>query len=221
MHTPSIEEPAKLTPPIRCDLILAIFLASAFAIACTSPPPRSEALHSARSKADVEIFLALEPDMCVPSGPGLELCSWRSIGNQHPSWKALSREVGTRARVNVMCEFSMPDGLRSQEMCTIHAVREKDFYQYEGSRRTREATKILAEARTIGELSRLVGDIPNRCVAAEQYQQRCVWLLTGRTEGRAVLVATIRRYDTLARLTCRLPLDGSPRTGDSCVVESQ
>jgi hypothetical protein len=196
-----------------------LLLGAAFAIACTTPPPRTEPLHSALSKADIEIFLGLEPDTCVPSGPELELCVWRYIGNKHPSWRALAREADTSARVNVVCEFSITDGMRSQEICTVHPARDKTHY--DDYQRTRDAKAMLAEARTIGELSRLVGDVPNRCVGGELHQQRCVWLLTGRTEGRAILVATIGRNGILARLTCSLPLDGSARNRDSCIVDGE
>ena len=185
-------------------------------MSCASAPPRAERLHAAGSLADVELFMGAEPDSCVPSGPAWELCAWRYIGNRHPSWRALANEIGTSARVNVICEFEVVDGQLGPDPCTIHQAKDKIFriaptvgISASPSKLARTAQSILDGARNIDDLSRLVGDIPNRCVDGESDEQRCVWFLTGRTAGRSLLSATAGRNFKTKRFTCHLPLDGS------------
>ena len=84
----------------------------------------------------------------------------------------------------------------------------------------RRAAAALAQARTPLEISRLVGAAPDQCVSPQPGVLACLWRATSRTQGHALLAATIEAPQRKKlRLECRLPADGSARAPDSCRVE--
>ena len=123
----------------------------------------------------------------------------------------------------------MPDGVRSEDPWTIHQAKRRVFLvPLEGTKtigdavaERRLAARLLADARTTRELARLVGDLPSRCVPGKSQEQCCVWLVTARAEGGQRIAAVIGSKKLPVRLTCRLPLDGTPRRGESCRVSRE
>jgi hypothetical protein len=84
----------------------------------------------------------------------------------------------------------------------------------------RRANATLAEARTLLEISLLIGEAPDECSPAEPGIRVCLWRATSRTRGHGMLAATIEAPSRKKlRLECRLPADGSAREPGSCKVE--
>lgn len=81
------------------------------------------------------------------------------------------------------------------------------------------ALLILADARNAFELSALVGDAPDYCQSEIGEQVHCLWRTTAATYGHGTLAMTIGApFRKKVRLSCRLPVQGSPRGAKSCVV---
>jgi len=195
-------------------------------------------LAAQRTRGELVATLGRAADRCIPTTPGLELCEW-ALGNRDVAWKPLARSIDTRARINVLCELPEDGGARAPGSCSVYP-RESDHAPWAlpnlhptrrgdasvAARRaarervTQRARETLAQARTLLELSRLVGAAPDECLPVAPGVRSCVWRATSRTLGHALLAATIeapRRKKV--RLECLLPADGSPRAADSCEVE--
>lgn len=195
-------------------------------------------LAAERTRADLVLALGHPRTDCVASRPGLELCEW-SLGNRDAAWKELARTIGTDARVAVVCELPADGSPRAAGSCTLHP-RESNHAPWalpnvaasrrgSGSLAERRAARervsqraqaTLAQARTLVEISRLIGAAPDQCLEIEPGLQSCLWRATSRTFGHGMLAATIEapRRKKL-RLECRLPTDDTPREANSCSVE--
>jgi hypothetical protein len=77
-----------------------------------------------------------------------------------------------------------------------------------------QAARQLAEARTIQDLSHLVGDVPEDCLTGRGVQT-CRWRIAAGEAGYGIFVAGA---GGTVELRCRLPLDGSDRPAESCLV---
>jgi len=77
----------------------------------------------------------------------------------------------------------------------------------------------LAAARTLLDLTRLVGVVPDACEALTPESRVCSWEITNRMPGYALLAPIV---DTSHRvyLICELPADNSERKDDSCTLSS-
>ncbi len=78
---------------------------------------------------------------------------------------------------------------------------------------------VLGEARTLRELSKILGDVPESCLTGRGVQT-CRWQISDEGVGE-MLFAGVPGLARVVDLQCRLPLDGGPRTADSCLVTSQ
>jgi hypothetical protein len=197
-----------------------------------------DVLAAQRTRADLEVFLGRPPVRCIASRAGLELCAWQ-LGNRDREWKPLARSIDTRARVNVLCEVPADGSARAPGSCSVHPC-ESDHSPWalpnlHPSRRgdasvadrraarervARRAQATLDDARTLLEISLLVGEAPDECRSAQPGVRTCLWRATSRTHGHGMLAATIeapRRKKV--RLECRLPADGTAREPGSCEVE--
>lgn len=198
----------------------------------------ADALAAQRTRAALEAALGAVPERCVASREGLELCQW-SLGSRDAAWKALARSIDTDSRVNVLCELPADGGARAPGSCSVHPRRsDTDPWTLPNPRPTKNSTRSLADrraarerlqrradamlgqARTLLEISLLIGQAPDQCVSPQPGVRTCLWRATSHTQGHAMLAATIdapRRKKL--RLECRLPADASPRAPDSCRVE--
>jgi hypothetical protein len=198
----------------------------------------SEVLTGQRTRGELAAFLGAPALRCIASSPGLELCAWQ-LGDRDRAWKTLARSIDTRARVNVLCEIPADGSARAPDSCSVHP-RESDHSPWalpnlHPSRRgdasvadrraarervARRAQATLDEARTLLEISVLIGEAPDQCQSTQPGIRTCLWRATSRTQGHGMLAATIeapRRKKV--RLECRLPVDGTPREPGSCEVE--
>jgi hypothetical protein len=198
----------------------------------------ADVLPAQRTRADLEVFLGGAPARCIASTAGLELCEWQ-LGDRASAWKPLARSIDTRARINVLCELPADGSSRAPGSCSAYP-RESDHSPWalpnlHPSRRgdasvadrraarervAQRAEATLAQASTLLEISRLIGQAPDQCLPPQSGIRTCLWRATSRTLGHGMLAATIEapRRKKL-RLECRLPADGSAREAGSCEVE--
>ena len=213
-------------------------------VACKSPPhepnpnTRVRATHLLASYSDkqqLSQFVGVVPSLCLPSTRTTDLCEWRA-NVRAAGWRAMANTIGTGDRLNLICELPVSGDSRAPGSCTIHP-RRSNRYSWKlpskaGTRRgaappaavaeVREryrntANQWMAEAKTMAQLSRLMGAIPDECTRSTEKEQFCTWRTTSHTFGHGTLVVwlgTSKRPKI--RLHCVLPTDGSPRAPDSC-----
>ena len=219
----------------------------ALTVACKSPPrepnpnARAHTTHVLASYTDREQlsqFVGVVPSSCLPSTPTTELCEWHASGRA-AGWRAMANAIGSGDRLNLICELSISGEPRAAGSCSIHP-RRSNRYSWKlpstaGTRNTRSAVgerekvrerhrntvnQWMAEAKTLPQLSRLMGAIPDECARSSDREQYCTWRTTGHTFGQGTLVVWIdARKGKKIRLHCALPSDGSPRASDSCYAE--
>jgi hypothetical protein len=198
----------------------------------------ADVLAAQRTRVELDAFLGRPAARCIASSAGLELCEWQ-LGNRDAAWRPLARSIDTDSRINVLCEIPADGAARAPGSCWLYPRRSdhgpwtipnlQPTKSSGGSvadrraareRLVRRAEAALAQARTLLEISRLIGAAPDACVPAEPGARTCLWRATSRTWGHGMLAATIEapRRKKL-RLECRLPADGGPRGADSCKVE--
>lgn len=226
--------------------VLAIVCIGAFALVsgCAKPPPRdtvaegrSEAnriLARADDRGQMSSLLGVHADKCIEITATTQLCEWR-LGSREASWAALATAVGTRDRVNVLCELPLDGSPREPGSCgvyprrsnrTLYAVPRTNSSTREREERARrraeyrkQANALLASARTAVELSGLVGAAPEDCVTRGEELLVCRWNASNQTYGHGTLVESIGA-EKRQRMTleCRLPRSGAPRGEGSCQV---
>lgn len=84
---------------------------------------------------------------------------------------------------------------------------------------TSRVVEALENARTLYEISRLIGDVPWRCDRVDDAHLECLWRTSRTTFGHGTLAAALGGhgyYRKKLRLTCTLAIDGSPRYPESC-----
>ena len=222
--------------------------ASGLAIACISPPKApnpsaegrtEELLRSYPGSNELSEFVGMLPVRCLKSSIDTELCQW-SAGNQLPGWRPMATAIGTGDRVNLVCELPSSGAPRAPASCSIHPRRSNRYsWTVPAGKRTksgrplgesasqarernrRTANAWIEQARTLAELSRLMGAIPESCtLQSDGAEQSCLWRTNDQTFGHGTLVAWIEASKSKKiRFRCRLPVDGRPRARASCFAE--
>jgi len=191
--------------------------------ACETPPagaPSVAEVRAAKTRGEMLRVTTLEPLRCTWSRPGRELCVWR-LGDRNSAWYALSESIGTRYRVNLICEFPTDGGPAERECLILPAASPPTTGS--AAKRVRvtaaEAQRQLDAATTAWEISELVGDAPQRCSAVDAQTQFCVWQASTQTRGFAVLVQLLERRARV-QISCTLPADGSARDAGTCRAQA-
>jgi len=196
---------------------------------CSSPPleprPGSEAaierLLEQRSTAyAITQYVGQIPRFCFSTGNGTELCEWQ-VGNSDPGWSSLAEAIGTKDRINLLCEVLESGDARAPGSCTAHPRRSNRYSWKRNQRRTvqlRAAAKAIDSARTLTEMSRLMGSAPEGCVTSPQ-EFHCLWRADDQTFGHGTLAVWIDvPLSKKIRLRCVFPSDGSFRDLESCAA---
>jgi hypothetical protein len=77
----------------------------------------------------------------------------------------------------------------------------------------------LDQARTLLELTQLVGVAPRSCLPLTAQSQLCTWEVNNRMPGYETL-ATIAHTNNVVFLVCDLPSDNRPRKEGSCQMKA-
>jgi hypothetical protein len=195
----------------------AVLAISLLVLACVSPPPAGPPLaeiQAAKTRGAMIQATTLEPARCTWSRAGFEICVWK-LGNRNGAWYPLSESIGTRYRVNLICEFPS-DGKPTERDCLVLPAASPPTTGGDPVRVAREeAQRQLDAASTAWQVTQLVGDAPERCSAVDANAQFCVWRADVHTVGFPILLAFLESRARV-QLSCSFPTDGSPRAPGSC-----
>jgi hypothetical protein len=231
----------RVTRFTRLGVLLCLLLPAA--TACKKAPKAlasgaqmnvEQLLHAYSDKHQLSGFVGGLPATCLQNTPRTELCEWPA-GDRLPGWRPMAQAIGTRDRVNLICELFLSGAPREPGSCTAHPRRSNRAAWEAGGRRTghgaitaSERAKIaqanrrttdqwMSQADTMLRMSRLMGAIPDDCMSRSETEQVCSWRTTARTFGHGVLAVWIDVSKTKKiRLRCVLPKDGGPRAPHSC-----
>lgn len=214
---------------------------AAIAAALLAWPAGAELLDDAsfeigRDKQSAIMALGGAPVRCIEvPGASSELCEWR-LGDRDLMWEELARAIETSARVGLVCRFDRETGVRERDGCEAFALRsnrnhflerrrvgKRGLAQRGESERVRKARAAAAAtitaARTLGEVVRVVGELPEMCFD-DGGEKLCRWRTNARTPGHGSLAAWIEANPRKRiRLTCRFPSDGSASASIPCSAE--
>jgi hypothetical protein len=198
---------------------IAVAVAMAWMAACAAERVSGAALDESTTKSELSRYAGAEPERCVFSGPDLELCSWR-IDRSAPAWAALAEPLDVAADLNLLCELPMDGSPRAADSCAAYARVGAGLPPVSAGEGAAEgAEAVLREARTLRELAGLLGDAPDRCRTGPGFQT-CAWMVGSDAPGYPLLAALASGLEDESplRFECKLPLDGSARSSDSCVT---
>ncbi len=218
---------------MRSDVCALVLCAAVCGFACANrsaiAPITSPVLASHRTLSELRGFLGTQRASCVDSRPGYALCGWQ-LSKRESAWKPLAESIGTRYRLNVLCEVPIDDAPRGSDSCYVfprvalsydsalkRAAPDLARSPSDVATRASEAARALASATTLFEVSRLVGAPPDRCLRRSQDRQLCRWVLSDQTPSHALIAAIIDEGGKVV-LGCSFPYAGLPRDEDSCAV---
>lgn len=193
-----------------------------------------EVLHGADTEGAISLYLGTAPKTCVGASATTRLCEWILV-NRRRAYAPLSDAIGSSDRIGVLCELPKDESPRAPGSCTAHPRRSNRYASTWESPEEREpaggtpapvsaappfalAGQEIERARTLVELSRLMGTAPLACApTARAGQQRCVWQLSNTTYGHGTVAAWMQAPKRKQlELRCVLPTDGGPRSFESC-----
>lgn len=219
------------------SLLRIVLSAPLLAVAVAASAESVDELLAGRSTAvEIEAFAGVPVTRCVAAPGAMSLCEWQ-LGNRAAGWKALAMAIDTDDRVALLCLVSEDGSPRTPGSCTAASMRSnrsrwgvtsparrkgakppKQQHASPASIRAAARAEIDA-ARTLVEISRMLGATPVDCGPGLPGSQVCLWKGSARMHGHAVLAASIgASMSKKVTLRCSLPLDGSPRSPGSCQV---
>lgn len=191
---------------------------------CGGAPLTREALESSATKQELSEFAERSPERCVYSAPELELCTWK-VEKGARGWSLLARPLLAGGDLNLVCELPIDGSPRADDSCEAHArpaqemATRGDLPSVSAGTRVapdpRKAQQRLVAARTLRELSNLVGDVPDRCRTGAGVQI-CEWSVSEGQPAHALIAAAVSVPEGAIALRCVLPLDGGVREAESC-----
>jgi hypothetical protein len=221
-------------------------MALALVAGCRTPPQiglderaaTTALLADLTNKKQLTAFMGPRPPRCFPASAEEELCEWESV-NWEPGPRSLADAIGSRDRIRLICVVPADGSARRSDSCSVYPMRsnrrswtaletshpkrrrENQAAVERNARYRAEANRRLDEARNIVSLSRVVGQVPNKCEPASiDTYQLCVWYSNARTYGHGILMAAIGakpRQQVLMR--CEIPISGTARDPSSCHVQ--
>jgi hypothetical protein len=222
---------------VRSNLLIA-FSAALFAVAVgASAESVDELLAGASTAVEVEAFAGVPVARCVAAPGAMSLCEWQ-LGNRAAGWKALAMAIDTDDRVALMCLVPDDGSARTPGSCTAAPMvsnrsrwgvtsraRRKGTKPSKKQRTSQASKRVAAQgeidaARTLVEISRMMGTTPVGCTPGLPGSQVCLWKGTARVPGHGTLAASIgASMSKKVIMRCSLPLDDSPRNPGSCQVQ--
>jgi hypothetical protein len=203
-------------------------IACALAAGCRTPPPPDRVaagqasvdglLANALTEGEITLYLGPTPVTCVETTPGTKLCEWR-VGGRERAWEALAQAIDTPDQVAILCELPGGGSARAPGSCVAYP-RRSDRWLYGGEdeqQRAAAAKERVASARTLSEISHLLGAAPVDCAALRDGRRLCTWAANSRTYGHGTLSVGLGLGKRKSlRYRCELPGDGGPRGLESC-----
>lgn len=187
-------------------------------------------LAKARTLEAISIRVGIGPDGCIRSSNSMFLCEW-GLTKRQAGWRALADAIATAERIALLCELPSDGSLRANDSCSArprHSNRGMFRPKTDSgkkrvkSRYPRKEYEVLAqswldEARTLVELSRLIGAIPGACMPIPAAAQICTWHTNNKTYGHGTVAMSMdAKFGNKVLFACTLPTDGSRRAPNSC-----
>lgn len=192
------------------------------------------------TEAELSAYIGRRPLLCAQTSDSHRICTWTASKRQ-PAWSELAPTVPTEDRVNLVCELPTGDGPRKPGSCSVHprrsnrgAWRDAQLSDEERARQAdaqasggeggeeqkrAAARSVVDAARTALELSRMVGQGPERC-ELDRTTRSCLWRTTAKTQGHGTLAMAIGApFHKKIRMECWLPAEGGPRRLETCKIE--
>jgi hypothetical protein len=162
------------------------------------------------------------------------MCEWR-VGDRDPHYRELSTYLGVEERIGVLCVLPLDGSPRGVDSCTLHQRRSnRDRFRSPGfgpgsrghslsdvlAELEAEARRYVADARTLPEMSRALGQLPESCLASGD-ERRCEWVLSNGSAGHGAAVRLVGGdMQRKLRFACLFPPDAGPRRDGSCDGEA-
>lgn len=229
----------------KCRLFAFVLTISlTFGIAAYATPQRQplrfqtridDLLEGARDKQSIGAWVGVVMMRCLPASPATELCEWH-VGRKSHGWQALADGIDSDDRITLICELAVDGSGREPGSCSAHPMRSNrtSFSSYnappvQGHRRASQNKRVdysklagewIGSARSLADLSRLLGELPYTCFDMSQDSRACEWRATSRTYGHGTVAAWIDAPKSKKiRFQCTLPKNGEPRADGSCLAE--
>jgi hypothetical protein len=210
-------------------LLALALMAGLVALAGGAAPAWNEGREISAARAELVRFAGRQPDRCVYSAPHRELCRWRLEGRLIQPGQV--DPGGLPGGVNLICDVPIDHRSQAAAECAAFARKAGAFPSLPGAEGLppvsarpapparvdpAEAARRIAGARSLRDLSHLVGDVPNDCLTGRGVQT-CRWRIAEDAAGHGIFAAGAGAVGAL-ELRCRLPIDGSGRPAESCRV---
>jgi hypothetical protein len=214
--------------------LLAVAVTAGIVVTAGGPAPAAnDGPQVSATRSDLVHFAGGQPDRCVYSAPNRELCRWRIEGRLIRRGHADPRAVP--GGVNLLCDIPIATASGIEGACVVLALEpgavpsltEADHGKLPPVSAAQpappppvspmQAARQLAEARTVRDLSHLVGDVPEDCLTGRGVQT-CHWQIAAGEAGYGIFAAVAGAGGSV-ELRCRLPIDGSGRPAESCLVK--
>jgi hypothetical protein len=153
----------------------------------------------------------------------MKLCEWR-LGGREAAWESIAATIGSDDQVSILCEVPSDGSARAPGSC-VAVPRRSDRYLYGGSKEEEEravaaARERVQAARTLVQISHLVGAAPADCAPLRSGRRLCTWKANSRTYGHGTLCVGLGLGTRKSvRYRCELPADGGPRSLEGCRVD--
>ena len=213
--------------------LLAVAATAGIVVAAAGPAlAANDGPQVSATRSNLVRFTGGQPDRCVYSAPDRELCRWRIEGRLIRRGHADQRAVP--GGVNLLCDVPIRAASEAEGACVVLALEPDAVPSLTEADRDKlppvsaarpapspsvspmQAARQLAEARTVRDLSHLVGDVPEDCLTGRG-AQTCHWRIAAGEAGYGIFAAVAGAGGTV-ELRCRLPIDGSDRPAESCLV---
>jgi hypothetical protein len=146
------------------------------------------------------------------------------LSSSDSAWESVAALVPTRERVHLICFFPTDEKTGGHDCTVFPAARTLSATPSGGPEKGSAFEDWPAQmhtrfdaARTISEMSWLIGSGPDTCVELDEEYTRCQWQLNDATPGYLTLARIVDSNHQL-RLTCAFPDDGTPRAAGDCLL---
>ncbi|MEZ4215205.1 MAG: hypothetical protein R3E88_01920 [Myxococcota bacterium] len=212
---------------LACARLACIGLACAVLAGCRSyveaPVDVGSMLAHTSGERALSQRLGKSPHTCVDADVAHRVCSWE-LGARDAAWPEISGAMGIEQKVGVVCVVPVDDGGGELNRCTT-TVRARhslaaSLARARGTLGDRAPTLLpddahaaraaIDAARTVGELSFVLGEAPRQCLRKRADEIECHWWITSRSAGYRIAATAADSSSKLA-VVCTFPFDGSPR----------
>jgi hypothetical protein len=149
--------------------------------------------------------------------PGV--CAWQ-IYERLVTFDQLAERYEQRRPFAVVCALAPGSTVPTVASCSATSMLRHSVSSDTPSRLRKKATAaMMNSARTLAEMTHVVGDVPEGCTSLPSGGLVCQWAVLRTTPGQRTIARWGRMNERkMLRLICRFPSASAPRGEDSCKV---